>query len=257
MTQHVTTEKHDIQQELRAAASEERRVVNMRFFKTGPGGYGEGDVFLGVAVPDVRRVVRAHRDATGATIAVLLASPLHEVRLCGALLLSEKCKTYSAKRNANNVLDGDEKKRLRSVYDFYMTHLDRINNWDIVDTSASDVVGRCVLAGAAPRSVLRRLAKSPNLWHRRVAMVATLALIRAGQYDETFAVAALLLGDTHDLTHKAMGWMLREVWKRDAPRTEVFLVAHYARLPRTTLRYAIERMPEDRRKRWLVGNIAA
>lgn len=233
---------------LRVRASEARRRTNERFFKTGPGEYGEGDVFIGVTVPDIRAVVKEYVDASFDVVAQLFAHRVHEVRLAGVLILVAQ---------SARVEKAGDVQAMRDVYEFYLAHLAGVNNWDIVDASAPQVVGRYVLVSGCSRRVLMQLAKSADLWKRRVAIVATLALIRVGEYGDTLAIGDVVIadGDARDLTHKALGWMLREIWKQDAAVCEAFLRTHYAQLPRTTLRYAIERMPERERKRWLSGAV--
>jgi 3-methyladenine DNA glycosylase AlkD len=208
------------------------------FFKTGPGEYGEGDVFLGVSVPTTRAIARAHADLSLSDLRALLASPVHEERMLALVVLVAQYERGDAAARAER-------------FDFYLANLAGVNNWDLVDTSAAQIVGARVLA-SRDRRLLPRLARSKIMWERRVAMVATLAFIRAGDSATAFAIAELLLGDTHDLMHKAVGWMLREVGKRvDEGALRGFLEVHAATMPRTALRYAIERFSPAERKRWL------
>lgn len=225
--------------ELNKLADPTRATLLRRFFKTGPGEYGEGDRFLGIQVPVIRHLVRGYRDLAEAEVDDLLAQPWHESRLLALLILVEQFKR------------GDDTRR-RSIYDYYLAHTDRINNWDLVDQSAAPIVGGWLLERS--RAPLRRLTRSKSLWERRIAIIATFHFIRNEQLDDTFDIAERLLGDKEDLIHKAMGWMLREVGKRDQKRLEEFLTDNYARLPRTALRYAIERFPETLRKRYLRGD---
>ena len=206
-----------------------------RFFKTGPGEYGEGDRFLGISVPAVRKVATACRDLSLPAIADLLRSPWHEERLLALLLL------------VRQYTDGTPAHR-DAIYRLYIRSTAHINNWDLVDCSAS-IVG--VHLHKSGRMQLRRLARSSSLWERRIAIVATYAYTRRGEFDETLRIAALLLNDPHDLIHKAVGWMLREVGKRDRAVEEAFLRTHARRMPRTMLRYAIERFPAAQRRRFL------
>lgn len=226
----------EIIRELHAIAHQKKGEVLARFFKTGPGQYGEGDRFLGVTVPQIREVVRKYRKtSTFDDIAHLLANEYHEIRAAGVLLLSELAK-----------------KDLRSSYEFYLAHTERINNWDLVDLSAPGIVGEFLLQYPEETDILHRLANSDSLWERRIAMVATFAHIRAGKSDIPLQIAHLLLKDSHDLIHKATGWMLREVGKRCGEEIlESFLDQHISHMPRTALRYAIERLPEERRKYWM------
>lgn len=234
--QKPPTAKH-VREALRALADPARAVSSARFFKTGKGQYGEGDRFLGVTVPAQRGVARAHRGLPLPETEALLASALHEDRLTALLILVD---THER---------GDDAVK-RASFDLYLRNLARVNNWDLVDSSAHLIVGAFLQAG--DRRVLRKLARSPTLWERRVAMIATLAFIRAGESKDAFEIATLLLDDEQDLMHKAVGWMLREVGKyvsEDALRG--YLKEHAAAMPRTALRYAIERFPAKERKEWL------
>lgn len=226
-----------VQREMRAEKSPARAAILRRFFKTGPGEYGEGDVFLGLTVPQVRRIVRNHGgEATLADAAALLASEFHEERLAALLLLVEIFRR------------GAERKRER-IFRFYLGHTRRINNWDLVDVSAPSIVG--AWPAGRDRRALDRLARSKSLWERRIAIVSTFHSIREGDLAPTFRLAAALLGDPHDLIHKAAGWMLREAGKRDRAALERFLSRHAGAMPRTMLRYAIERLPDRRRQAFL------
>lgn len=225
--------------EIDAQGDPERAAVLQRFFKTGPGGYGEGDLFAGVTMPRIRASVRRFRDMPVAETAPLLAAPVHEHRMAGLLVLVERYR------------HGDATER-QLVYDTYVDALaaGRIDNWDLVDVTAPDILGTHLRD--RPRDPLFRLASSPNLWERRAAVVATFAFIRAGDASTTLALAERLLGDRHDLIHKAVGWMLREVGKRvDVAVLRVFLDTYAARMPRTMLRYAIERLPPDVRAAYM------
>ena len=204
-------------------------------------GVRAGDRFLGVRVPDLRRVAREFRDAPLGAALALLRSPLHEERLLALVLLVERFER------------GDERERAR-IYEQFRKHTPRyVNNWDLVDTSAAPIVGAYL--EARDRRPLRVLARSTSLWERRVAIVATFAYIRKRDFADTLAIAKLLRGDREDLIHKAVGWMLREVGNRDRDMLERFLRKHHARMPRTMLRYAIEKLPEQRRKAYLVGTV--
>lgn len=225
-----------IRQELETYIDPVKREYLPRFFKTGKGQYGEGDCFLGIVVPNTRRVARKHKDAPLEVIAELLQSPWHECRLCGLLMLVERFKK------------SDEATR-KVIYDFYLSHTDRINNWDLVDLSAPYIVGE-YLADKS-REDLYRLADSTLLWEQRIAVVATHALIRRGDCGDTMALAERLLGHRHDLMHKAVGWMLREAGKRDKDVLVAFLEKHAGKMPRTMLRYAIEKFPDDERKEFM------
>ena len=218
---------------LLALADPERAAGMARFFQTGPGQYGEGDEFLGLSVPQVVSVARQHLGLPVTDLEALLDDPRHEVRLLALKIMAIEC---AARRSTPE--------RRRDVRELYLRRTDRVNNWDLVDASAPDVLGRAVLAGL-PADVLYRLAGSEVMWERRISIVATLPLVRAGELDHTIALAALLVDDPHDLMHKAVGWLLREVGKRDEARLLAFLDDHAATMPRTALRYSLERLPPD------------
>ncbi len=230
-----------IQALLRRQASAAHAAVLARFFKTGPGEYGEGDRFLGLRVPQVRAVVRETAPtATHADAGELLRSPWHEERLCALLLWVHQFRK------------GDPRTR-REIYDAYLASTGWINNWDLVDLSAEHVVGGWLHARS--RRPLYRLARSGCLWERRIAILATFHFVRRGEFDDTLALAELLRNDEHDLMHKAVGWLLREVGKRDQAAEETFLRRYCRQLPRTMLRYAIERFPKPLRRRYLDGEV--
>jgi len=226
---------------LRAASSPERARSSAWFFKTAPGQYGYGDKFLGLTVPALRRIAKQFRDLSVDELAKLLASPWHEARSAALEILVLQYETARKQ--------GDQK-RAASLVRFYLAHRNRINNWDLVDGSAPYLLGDHLL-GRSDRAILYRLARSKQLWERRIAMVSCLALIRARSFDDPLQIAELLLGDQHDLMHKAVGWMLREVGKQAPEALTGFLDRHAERMPRTALRYAIERMSEDERRRYM------
>jgi 3-methyladenine DNA glycosylase AlkD len=228
-----------IQQRLRSFATKEKAAVLQRFFKTGPGQYGEGDRFIGVMVPQVRQVVKEFADAPLSGALKLLRSPVHEERLLALLLL-----VHQFERGE----DGDRKR----IYTQYLKSTKYINNWDLVDLSAPKIVGP-YLEGRS-RQPLYRLVRSRNLWERRIAILATFHFIRQSDFTDALALAGILLDDDHDLMHKAVGWMLREVGKKDVGTLEGFLRNHHQHMPRTALRYAIERFPEAKRKKYLNGS---
>src|SRR6266542_3914173 len=217
-----------LRRRLRTLAKPERATHSLRFFKTAPGQYGHGDQFLGLTVPAMRVVVHEFRELPLPDAGALLASPWHEDRLVALMILVEQYRRTPAARAA--------------IYRLYLGHTDRINNWDLVDVSAANVVGAHL--EERNRKPLYRLAKSKSLWERRIAMVATLHFIRRNQFEDTLAISKVLLGDKHDLIHNACGWMLREVGKRDENALRGFLEEHAATMPRTMLRYAIERLPD-------------
>jgi 3-methyladenine DNA glycosylase AlkD len=229
-----------IQARLRQLGNEETARVLRGFFKTGPGQYGAGDVFLGIKVPPLRQLAREYRGLPLDEAEKLLRSPYHEARLLALLLL------------VGAFARGDGAAR-EQIYRLYLANTARVNNWDLVDASAEHIVGGHL--AERDRGPLYQLAKSPGLWERRIAIVATFHFIRRGEFADTCKVAALLLSDREDLIHKAVGWMLREVGKRDLSAAEAFLAEHYGRMPRTMLRYAIERHPEPRRLQYLRGEV--
>ena len=225
--------------ELAALGSPQKAEHSARFFKTGSGQYGEGDKFIGVKVPEQRAIAKRHGTLPLSETDKLLASPIHEHRLTGLLILVD----LFAKNHENP--------SRREILDFYLARLHRANNWDLVDLSAPKILGDHLLRHPQERAILSRLAKSGNLWLRRVAVLATLPMIRTGQFDEMLTLAEKLLADPHDLMHKAVGWMLREIGKVDLAVLEDFLEGHAATMPRTMLRYAIEHMTPARRRHFM------
>lgn len=220
---------------LAAQADPRRAEQSGRFFKTGPGQYAEGDVFLGLSTPQMTAIARQGRDLSLADVEKLLDDPAHEARSCALCILVERYKKTDASTR-------------RAIVDFYLGHTARINNWDLVDASAC-ILGHWLID--KDRDILYRLADSANLWEQRLAVVSTLTLIKRGDFTDILALAEKLQGHPHDLMHKALGWMLREVGKKDKAVLEAFLGRFITTLPRTTLRYAIERFPEAERKAWL------
>jgi len=229
-----------IRSRLHAHADPSSATILQRFFKTGRGEYGEGDVFIGVRVPALRQLCRDCRGASQAQIRQLLRSGVHEERALALMLLVD---AYSRADNGGR----------RTMYDFYFAHTRFINNWDLVDASAEHIVGAWLCERS--RAPLTRLARSTSVWERRIAIVATYHFIKRGEVDETFRIADLLLPDRHDLIHKATGWMLREAGKWDPRAQRAFLGDRYQSMPRTMLRYAIERFPEVERRRYLEGRV--
>ncbi len=231
---------NEVREALRALADQADSEILQRFFKTGPGDYGEGDRFIGVRVPATRRVARQYRGLSLVDTLSLLRSGIHEERLLALIILMDKYQKGTADQQAQ-------------IYKCYLDHTQHINNWDLVDCSAEYIVGAYLQD--RDRRPLYKLARSGMLWERRIAIIATFRFIKSGEFDETLTIAAMLLSDTEDLIHKAVGWMLREVGKRDRMVEETFLRRHYQRMPRTMLRYAIEKFPEDRRQQYLKGTI--
>ncbi len=229
-----------LRDKVRLLADKKQAEILSRFFKAGPGEYGEGDIFLGIKVPVTRRLAREARDLSFRDLESLLASPLHEERLLALLIL------------VHQFQKGEEDRR-RDIFLFFLKQTHRINNWDLVDLSAPHILGAYLYD--QDKRIPRRLVRSKDLWERRLAVLASLYFIRRNIFTETFQMAEMLLGDPQDLIHKAVGWMLREVGKRDLIAAEGFLRTHYQKMPRTMLRYAIERFPEERRQAYLKGQI--
>jgi 3-methyladenine DNA glycosylase AlkD len=231
---------HDLHGTLNALADAKRAVHAQRFFKTGRGEYAEGDVFLGITVPTLRALVKRCESISIDDVVSLLGSPLHEERLLALFLLVERYKKGSDAVKAR-------------VFQHYLRNTDYVNNWDLVDCSAHLIAGAYL--EKRDRSVLFTMARSKVLWARRIAVIATYHFIKRNDFDDALALFALLRDDAEDLMHKAVGWMLREIGKRDQRVEEKFLRAHYKKMPRTMLRYAIERFPEMRRKAYLEGSV--
>jgi 3-methyladenine DNA glycosylase AlkD len=226
----------DVQRRLKKLGNPEHAAISQRFFKTGPGEYGEGDIFIGIRVPVLRKLASEFKDLPVNEIEILLRSPIHEERLLAILLFVRIFKNG----------DDDQKK---NVYDLYLKSTAFINNWDLVDVSAEHVLGAYLID--KNKRPLYRLAKSKNLWERRIAIMATFHFVKHHEFSETIKICSMLISDRHDLIHKACGWMLREIGKRDLKTEETFLKEHYKKMPRTMLRYAIEKFSEEKRQRYL------
>ena len=222
-------------------ADPEQAIFLQRFFKTGKGQYGEGDVFYGIKVPQTRQIAKEFKQISFAELKEVLKHPVHEIRLCGLLILVEQFKKAK---------EEDRKK----IIDFYLSSTQYINNWDLVDLSCYHILGTYLLD--KPRDILYSLAESSNMWEQRIAIVGTWAFIRKQEYQDTLDIAVMLLDHPHDLIHKAIGWMLREISKRDENVMLDFIKIHYEKMPRTALRYAIERLPEVERKNILQGKFS-
>ena len=221
---------------LRTHASRGKAKILQGFFKTGPGEYGEGDIFLGVVMPDIRKVVREFQDAPISEVMTLLLSTIHEERMLALMLLVRRFET------------GDDVLK-KKIYGLYLKNTKYINNWDLVDATAPNIVGAHLLGRS--RRPLYALAKSRELWKRRIAVLSTFAFIRQKDFADALAIAEILVKDEHDLIHKAVGWMLREIGKRSLRAEEAYLRRYCTVMPRTMLRYAIERFPEEKRKKYL------
>ena len=226
----------DVRKELKSMADPDKAAILQRFFKTGPGYYGEGDIFIGVMVPQSRQIAKKFSQLPLGEVRTLLYSCIHEERLVALLIL--------AWRYNSSLSSSMEKEEIAK---FYLEHIKQVNNWDLVDLSAPNILGAHLVDRDHRRRLLYRLAGSENVWERRIAILATLHFIRNDDFSETLKIAGMLLHDRHDLIHKAVGWMLREVGKRDATAQEAFLEKYWSVMPRTMLRYAIERLPENQR----------
>jgi len=238
MNPEMTAE--ELRNRLRNLEDPEKAKILQRFFKTGPGEYGEGDLFLGIPVPRLRKLSRECGEMDLGEVEALLESSVHEERLLALLILIRK---YEREDEAGK----------KKIYGLYLKNTPRINNWDLVDLSAPNIVGDFLMNRS--RKPLYKLAHSSALWERRVAILSTFRFIRAQQFDETLRISKILLCDQEDLIQKAVGWMLREVGKRDPAVEESFLKKHYRQMPRTMLRYAIERFPASKRELFMKGRI--
>ena len=230
----------NIRQKLQQLGSEEKASILQRFFKTGPGEYGEGDVFIGVKVPELRKLVKEYQDITLDTVKQLLSSLIHEERMLALLILIDK---YS---KGNDTVK-------KKIYELYIQNTKFINSWDLVDSSAHHIIGDFLLNKS--KAPIYHLATSKSLWERRIAILSTFRFIKQGNYTETLKISKILLRDEQDLIHKAVGWMLREIGKRDIFTEETFLKKYYRQMPRTMLRYAVEKFPESKRQKYLKGEV--
>jgi 3-methyladenine DNA glycosylase AlkD len=237
MTALSVNEIHDRLQKL---GNKERAESSKWFFKTGPGEYGEGDIFLGLSAPQLRRLAKEYRHISISDALELLRSRFHEERALALLILI-------------HIFSKANQQTKKEIYEAYLKHTRFINNWDLVDLSAPHIVGQFLMDKS--RRPLYRLAKSNSLWERRISIIATLWFIRASDFSDTLGISELLLADKEDLIHKAVGWALREAGKRDLATEENFLREHYKSMPRTMLRYAIERFPEAKRQAYLKGKV--
>ncbi len=230
--------------EIRKAISKQKNptqaIILQRFFKTGKGEYGEGDIFYGIKVPEQRMVAKQFKDLAFDDLKELIKSKVHEERLIAAFILVDQYKR------------GDEKKK-KIVFDFYLKNRKGINNWDLVDLSAPKIVGTYLID--KEKKLLYKFANSKDLWEKRISIISTQTFIREYFFEDTLNISKILLQDKHDLIHKAVGWMLREIGNRDLETEEEFLKKHYKAMPRTMLRYAIEKFPEQKRIAYLRGKI--
>ena len=230
---------------LREVARDDKAAFLPGFFKAVPGGYGEGDRFLGCVVPDQRKVARQFRDLSRDELVKLFASPWHECRLTGMLILVGQYEAAEKPKNPHRDFE------CREIVEFYLANLDAVNNWDIVDTTSPKILGAWLVEHFDERGVLARLAACDVLWERRVAVLATLSLIKNDEFEEIVELAERLMDDGHDLMNKAIGWMLREMGKRDQIKLQKFLRKHAKSMPRTMLRYSIEKLSREDRTKWM------
>ncbi len=229
-------DSEDVVLDLEKVASTEKAAFFPNFFKTGPGQYGEGDKFIGVTVPNQRLIAKKYGSISLNELSKLLASPIHEHRLTALLILVGKYEKANLQER-------------KEIYEFYLANLKGVNNWDLVDSSAYKIAGAYL--SDKPKDVLYRFAKSSNIWERRIAIISTLYFIRNKQFEDTIKISELLLTDKEDLMHKAVGWMLREMGKQSESTLLQFLDLYYKQMPRTALRYAIERLSFDKKKKYM------
>ncbi len=224
--------------ELKKHENKEQASALQRFFKTGKGEYGEGDIFLGIKVPEQRKIAKQFSGLSLKQLSELLSSGIHEKRLIALLILVDKYKKESEKAR-------------KEIFEFYIKNTKKINSWDLVDLSAPNIVGNWLLN--KPREIIYKLSSSKNLWEKRISIISTLTFIKNKEFKDTLNISEILMNDKHDLIHKAVGWMLREVGKRNQKVLEEFLKKHYKKMPRTMLRYATEKFEEGKRKAYLRG----
>jgi 3-methyladenine DNA glycosylase AlkD len=226
----------DVKRDLMNVAEFERIEILKWFFKTGKGDYGEGDVFIGIVVPNIRKIARKYSNLYFEDIKELLYSKIHEERLCALLILVAQ-------------FESGEEEEKKKIFNFYIKNVRQANNWDLVDLSAPKIIGEYLQT--KPKDILYKFAESKNLWERRVSIISTFAFIKKMSFKDTLKISKILLKDEHDLIRKAVGWMLREVGKRNFSILEDFLIKNHKNMSRTTLRYAIEKFPEKKRQFWL------
>ena len=228
----------EIKNSLQEKSSKKRKITNEWFFKTKKGDYGEHDQFIGVSMPDIRKIANEYKDINKNLITKLLYSKIHEERSLSLIILVNKYRKH--------------KKYKKQVYDFYIKNINQVNNWDLVDFSCYNILGDYIYEKKIdPIKKLETFCDSNSMWERRISIVSTLHFIKKGIYNPTIQISKKLLSDKEDLIHKAVGWMLREVWKNDNKLIENFIIKHYKKIPRTTLRYTIEKMEQNKRKNFL------
>jgi|SRR3989344_6990996 len=235
----LTPDLRSLREELERLTDNKKASFLQRFFKTGKGEYGEGDIFVGLTVPQSRILAVKYKDLSFLEILELLKSKIHEERLIALLILVHRFEKNPEEQ--------------RKIYNFYLKNTKYVNNWDLVDLSSHHIIGEYLLD--KPKDILFELARSKNFWERRISLISTFAFIRDGKLDISLELAEILVDDKHDLIQKALGWMLREIGKKDLETEETFLKKYYKQMVRTALRYAIEKFPEEKRLKYLRGKI--
>jgi len=235
-------ELQELKRDLRKHKDSECAKIMQGYFKTGPGEYGEGDIFLGLKVGKIRSIAKKYKDASFLTMKELLASKIHEQRVVAVIILIYKFEKADLKEK-------------NKVYKFYLKNISGINNWDLVDISCHKIIGAYLSITDSSREILYKFAKSNNLWKKRISIITTFYFIRKSDFKDSLKIAKILLNDKEDLIHKAVGWALREIGKKDLAVEENFLKKHYRNMPRTTLRYSIERFSEEKRQAYLGGEV--
>jgi len=229
----------NLKADLKKIATPKKAKASLWFFKTGKGEYGEGDKFIGVSVPEQRKIASKYKNLSLVDISQLLKSKIHEERSVALFILVKNFQTNESNRS--------------DIFAFYLKHRKFVNNWDLVDSSADKIVGAYLIE--KDKFVLNKLAVSKNIWDRRIAIVSTFYFIKNNKFEETFRISKILINDHHDLIHKAVGWMLKEVGKRDEGKLENYLKVNYKLMPRAMLRFTIEKLSDSKRKKYLSGNI--
>ena len=233
-----------LKQDLKNLKNKEKAIILQRFFKTGKGQYGEGDLFLGIIVPEQRKVASKYKNLSLNDLQELLNSKIHEERLISLFILVNQYKKAEKENNEKNK---------KEIFNFYLKNAKNINNWDLVDLSAPNIIGNYLLKkDEKEKQILYKLAKSDNLWEKRISILATFSFIQNNQFQDTINISEILLKDKHDLIHKAVGWMLRELGKKDEKLLIQFLNKHKHEMPRTMLRYSIEKFSQEKRKFYLI-----
>ncbi len=243
-----------IKKELKKYIQPEKVPIYMNFFKTGKGQYAEGDKFLGITVPHIREIAKKYIDVEFDVVIKLLENPYHEYRMVGLLILVYKFEDIPKASVDTKIKTGHVPSQhisQRQIYDFYIKNIKYVNNWDLVDVTTPNIVGQYLYDHPEKKYILYKFAKSNNLWKKRIAILSTFRFIKYNQFEDTLKIAEILLYDSHDLIHKAVGWMLREVGKRNHALLETFLKKYHKTMPRTMLRYALERLTPEQKKYYM------